>query len=73
MHDTGDVAAEDGGPLLDEDADILHVGVERVDGDGGILDDDLAGASGGQRSVTDFERSSGFGEPGSLVGDGHFG
>lgn len=73
MHDAGNVAAEDGGPLLDEDTDILHVGVERVDGDGGVLDDNLAGTSGGQRGVTDFEGSTGLGEPGSLVGDGHCG
>lgn len=36
VHLADDVAAKDkdGGPLLDEDGGVLHVTVERVDGDG---------------------------------------
>ena len=37
VHLADDVAAKDGGPLLDKDAAVLHVTVERVDGDGGVL------------------------------------
>ena len=40
----GDVAAKDGRPLLDEDTSVLHVTVERVDGDSGILHNDFPSA-----------------------------
>jgi hypothetical protein len=40
----GDIAANDGGKLLDKDADVLHVTVEWIDGDGGIPHHDFPGA-----------------------------
>jgi len=59
IHLAGHIAAKDGGPLLHEDAVVLHVAVQRVDGDSGVLDDDLAGASGGHGSVADAEWCAG--------------
>jgi len=63
----GNITSEDGRPLLNKDAGILHVPVERVDGNGGVLHDDSARAGGGKGGVTDFEGSVGFGEPCGLV------
>lgn len=56
MDDAGGVTAQDGGPLLDEDAGILHVAVKWINGDRGGLDDKLASASLGKRGVADLER-----------------
>ena len=47
IHLTGHITAEYGRPLLDEDARILHMTVEWVDGNGSILNDELARASRG--------------------------
>lgn len=44
VHLAGDIAAKDGRPLLDEDAAVLHVTVQRVDGDGGVLHHNLPSA-----------------------------
>jgi len=59
IHLAGYIAAKDGGPLLHKDAVVLHVAVQRVDGDSGVLDDYLAGASGGHGSVADAEWCAG--------------
>jgi len=40
----GNIAAYDRWESLDKDPDVLLVPVNRVDGDGGVLDDNLAGA-----------------------------
>lgn len=55
VHDAGDVAAEYGGVLRDEDAEVLHMRVERIDGDCGVFDDDLAWACSGDGGGTDAE------------------
>jgi hypothetical protein len=68
MHCTGDVAAKDGGPLLDKDADVLHMGVEWVDGHRGVLNHNLAWASRRDGGITDFEVIACLGEPRGLVG-----
>lgn len=52
VHLTGDIAAEDGGPLLHEDPGVLHMTVERVDRNRGVFDDDFSWASCGQRSIS---------------------
>jgi hypothetical protein len=70
----GDVAAEDGGPLRDEDAVVLHVAVQGVDGHGRVFDDDLGGPRGGKGSRANAEGLRGGVEPGGGVGGGgHFG
>lgn len=73
MHLAGYIAAEDRRPLLDEDARVLHVAIERVDGDGGVLDNDLSGASCGQWGAVDFQGCAGLDEPCGLIRRlGHF-
>ena len=67
IHLASDVTAKDSGPLLDEDADVLHVTVERVNGDGGILHNNLSGTGCGQWSITDLQRGVGLVKPCSLV------
>ena len=62
-----DVAADDRWELLDEDPGVLLVPVDGVDGDGGVLDDDLAGACGGHWGEADFEGRVGCFEPGGAV------
>lgn len=63
----GHVTAEDGGPLLDKDARVLHVAVERVDGDGSILHDELAGTGRRQWGVAHVQGCVGFHEPCGLI------
>jgi hypothetical protein len=41
--------------MLNEDAVFLHVLVERVDGDGSVLDDNFIGSSYGYGSVANFQ------------------
>lgn len=67
IHLAGHVTAEDGRPLLDEDARILHMTVEWVDGNGSILDDELARASRGQWGIANLQGGIGFHEPCGLV------
>jgi len=43
-HFTSDITAKDGGPLLNEDASVLHMRVERIDGDGGVLHNNFPSA-----------------------------
>ena len=63
IHLTGHVTAEDGGPLLDKDAGVLHMAVEWIDGDGGILHNELTGTGRGQRGITHLQGGVGFDEP----------
>jgi hypothetical protein len=71
---TGDIAAYDRRELLDEDSDVLLVPINGVDGDGGVLDDDLACCGCWHRGWSDFERSVGLLEPcGLVIGCGHVG
>jgi hypothetical protein len=65
---TGNITAEDGGPLLDEDAVVLLVAVQRIDGDGGVLENYFVGSGWGKGSWVDYERFARFFEPGCLVG-----
>ena len=67
IHLAGHVTAEDGGPLLDEDAGVLHMAVERVDGDGSILHDELAGTGRGQWGVAHLQGGVSFDEPCGLI------
>ena len=64
---TRDIAADDRRELLDEDPGVLLVPVDGVDGDGGVLDDDLAGTCGWHWGRADFEGSVCLLEPGGLV------
>jgi hypothetical protein len=64
---TGYIAAEDGGPLMDKDARVLHVAIQRVDGDGSILDDDLTGTYGGHWGILHLKRSASLDEVCSLI------
>lgn len=70
MDGSGYVAPKYRGVLLHEDAEILHVAVERVDGNGGVLDHDLAGAGGGERGRSDAQWRAGGVEEGGGVGHG---
>ena len=68
----GDVAANDSGPLLDENPSVLHVAVEWVNGDGGVLHDDFSSAGFGYWGVADLEGGVGFVKPcGLVLGSGH--
>ena len=67
IHLAGHVTAEDGRPLLDEDAGVLHMAVERVDGDGSILHDELAGTGRGQWGFAHLQGDVGFDEPCGLI------
>ena len=67
VHLAADVAAKDGRPLLDEGTGVLHVTVERADGDGGILHDDLPHAGFGHWGVADRERGARLVKPCGLV------
>jgi len=71
MHSAGHVTAENSRPLLNEDAHFRHMPVEGVDGDGGVLDDDLVGTDKGHWCFAYLEGGVGFLEPRGLVG-GHF-
>lgn len=74
MNFTSDVAAHDGWELFDEDPDFLLMPVDGIDGDGGILDDNISCASYWHRSRSDFERSVSLLEPcGLILGCGHVG
>jgi hypothetical protein len=55
----GNVTAFDGRQLLDEDADVLLLPVDGVDGDSGVLDDDLASADGGHWGGAEFKGEAG--------------
>jgi hypothetical protein len=71
---TRDVAADDRWELLDEDPGVLLVPVNGVDGDGGVLNDDFAGARDWHWGWADFEGGVGLLQPGGLVGwRGHVG
>lgn len=52
---TSYVAAKDDGPLLDEHAAVLDLPVDRVDGDGVVLDNDLVGIGFGVLGICDTE------------------
>jgi hypothetical protein len=39
VNDSCNVATEDSGPLLNKDTVVLHVPVQRIDGNSGVLDD----------------------------------
>jgi hypothetical protein len=67
IHFASHVTAKDGGPLLHEDAGILHVAVKRVDGDCSIPHNELSGTCRGRRSVAHVQRSVGFEEPCGLI------
>ena len=67
IHLAGNVATEYRRPLLDEDARVLHMAVERVDGDGGILHDKLAGTGRWQWYVVHLQGIVGFDEPCGLI------
>lgn len=68
----GDVAAKDGRPFLDKDAEALHMRVEGVDGDGAVADNELVGLRDGHGGVIDLEWGGDLAEPGSFV-HRHFG
>ena len=68
IHLASYVTAEDSGPLLDEDADVLHMAVERVDGDGSILYNELSGTGYGQWGVVHLKWGASFDEPCGLIG-----
>lgn len=63
MDYTGHVATEDGGPLLDEDSSLLHVAIQRVDGDGNVTDDEFVGTGGRHRCFAHLQGTIGFVEP----------
>jgi hypothetical protein len=70
---TGHVTAKDGRPLLDEHAVIEHMPIERIDGNGGVLDYNLAKACSRQRRIAHLQRSAGFDKVCSFVlGSVHF-
>lgn len=52
IHLTGNIATEDGGPLLHEDTGVLHMTVERVDSNRGVLNDKFSWTRCGQRSIS---------------------
>ena len=62
------VTAKDCRPLLDKDARALHVGVQRVDGNGGVSDDEFVRPGGRHGSLTHLESSVGLVQPRGLVG-----
>lgn len=67
MDGSGYVAPKHRGILLHEDAEILHVAVQRVDSDRAVLDYDFACTWGGERSGTHAEgRARGIEEGGGV-------
>lgn len=64
---TCDIAADDRWELLNEDPGVLLVPVDGIDGDGRVLDDDLARTCGWHWGRADFEGSVCLLEPGGLV------
>jgi len=52
----GDVAAEDGRELVDEDALVLDLPVDGIDGDGVVLDQDLVRVRAVARGLLDDKR-----------------
>ena len=68
MNFAGNIATEDGRPLLDEDADILHVAVEWIDGDGSVSNDEFVRTSGRHGCFAYLQGGIGFAEPCCFVG-----
>ena len=54
----GDVASDDSGPLLNEDACVRHVPIEGINGDCGVFDDELACTGSGHWGIGYFKGSA---------------
>ena len=65
-----DVAAEDGGVFLDEVPGVLDLVVDRVGGQGVVLDEELVGLGLGDRALLDGDGALELGEDSGSVGHG---
>lgn len=66
-HLAGDVLAQDVGPFLDEDAVVLDLPVDRVDGNRVVLRDHMVRSGLGHWGISDAEFLTTAIEPGSTV------